>query len=135
MLREIDNLYIPIQDLVELLNLLLYSVLSKFSFRFCPPFVHENKIYFRGHFLYNAGLRSRASSIICFLCYGVSNIVGWIDIPGNPVKFLDRDGPETTYLWARLLRNLHLTLTATATSNTILPLPMALTGWVPPLLS
>ena len=42
--------YIPIQELVELLNLLLYSVLSKFSFRFCPPFVHENlNLFFRGH--------------------------------------------------------------------------------------
>ena len=34
------------QELVKLSNLLLYKVLSKFSFRFCPPSVHEIKILF-----------------------------------------------------------------------------------------
>ena len=34
--------HFPMQELVELLNLLLYSILLKFAFRFCPPFVHEN---------------------------------------------------------------------------------------------
>ena len=43
--------HFPMQELVELLNLLLYSILLKFAFRFCPPFVHENKnLFFRGHF-------------------------------------------------------------------------------------
>ena len=43
--------YFPMQELVELPNLLLYNVLLKLIFRFCPPFVHENKnLFFRGHF-------------------------------------------------------------------------------------
>jgi len=45
------TLFLSMQKLVDLLNLLLYSVLSKLSFRFCPPFVHENiNLFFRGHF-------------------------------------------------------------------------------------
>ena len=34
--------YFPMQELVDYANLLLYSILSKFAFQFCPPFVHEN---------------------------------------------------------------------------------------------
>ena len=34
--------HFPMQELVDLPNLLFYSVLIKFSFHFCPPFVHEN---------------------------------------------------------------------------------------------
>ena len=30
------------QKLVELSNLLIYNLLLKLAFRFCPPFVHEN---------------------------------------------------------------------------------------------
>lgn len=29
------------QELVDCPNLLLYGILLKFAFRFCPPFVHE----------------------------------------------------------------------------------------------
>ena len=50
----------PIQELVDLPNLLLYSILLKFAFRFCPHL--STKI---------SGLLAFASSIICFLCSGV----------------------------------------------------------------
>ena len=43
--------YFPMQKLVELSNLLIYNLLLKFSFRFCPLFVHENiNLLFRGNF-------------------------------------------------------------------------------------
>ncbi len=45
------NCYFPMQELVELSNLLLYNVLLKLTFLFCPPSVHENKnLFFRGYF-------------------------------------------------------------------------------------
>ena len=34
--------YFPMQKVVELSNLLIYNVLLKLTFYFCPPFVHEN---------------------------------------------------------------------------------------------
>lgn len=34
--------YFPMQELVELSNLLIYNLLLKLIFRFSPPFVHEN---------------------------------------------------------------------------------------------
>ena len=52
--------HFPIQELVDLPNLLLYSILLKFAFRFCPHL--STKI---------SGLLAFASSIICFLCSGV----------------------------------------------------------------
>ena len=34
--------YIALRNIVDWSNLLLYNVLLKLAFRFCPPFVHEN---------------------------------------------------------------------------------------------
>jgi len=44
-------LLFSMQELADLSNLLIWDDLLKIGFRFCSPFVHENKyLFLRGHF-------------------------------------------------------------------------------------